>query len=324
MGYTDYSADLYNHKATLRAKTATPVFAYSAAVSSGKVAAATHDSLNPTKFTNKVRESRDSAEYPNSLAIAVAFDVTGSMGGVPKTVQTKLNTLMSLLLKKGYVEDPHIMPAAFGDSYCDYGPLQVGQFEAGNEVEDHLTNIWLEGGGGGQVSESPGLFLYYMANYTSIDCFEKRGKKGYIFIITDEKSHSVSKEHIKEFIGVESERDYSFQEVLDMARTKYNIFVIMPNLTCHYNDSQVNNFWKSHLGENFLKLDDPDTVAELIASTIGLCEGNVDNDQLVDDLNDAGLSKTSVDSVTKTLSTVSSANTAISNKKYSGTGLKPL
>lgn len=324
MGYSGYSADIYAHKAAVRSASATPVFAYTSSINTGAASAKTHDDLNPVVFGKKniYRESRDSKEHPNSNAIVVAFDVTGSMGEVPGIVQKKLNSLMALILKNSYIDDPQILCSAFGDGYTDNGPIQVGQFESGNEVEDHLTNFWLEGGGGGQTSESPGLLMYYLANYTKMDCLEKRNKKGYLFIITDEKSHPVPKDQIKEFLGVTAEKDYSFEEVLKMTQEKFNVFVITPNLTSHYNNPQVNNFWKGLVGENYIKLDDPNGVAELIGSTIGLCEGNVDSDVLVNDLIDVGLSNTSIDAITKSLSNIK--NSSGLSKKFDGTGLKPL
>ena len=45
------------------------------------------------------RESSDSREHPQSLAIAVLFDVTGSMGHVPRVLQSKLPQLLGLLLR---------------------------------------------------------------------------------------------------------------------------------------------------------------------------------------------------------------------------------
>jgi hypothetical protein len=59
-----------------------------------------HPALNP--YGVGVRESRDSAEHPASLAIAVLFDATGSMGAVPRKLQAKLPQLLGLLLRKGY------------------------------------------------------------------------------------------------------------------------------------------------------------------------------------------------------------------------------
>lgn len=180
--------------------------------------------------------------------------------------------------------------------------------------------MWLEGGGGGQKNESYGLMLYYLANYTSTDCFEKRGKKGYIFLIGDEMSHPISKEHIKQYIGVDVERDYTFDEVLVQIQEKYNVFYILPKLTSYYDDTEVNNFWKSRLGERFLKLEDPNAICELIATTIGLTEGNADIDQIDTDLTDEGTDENTKKAVRGTLAKLS-GNTAISQKSLRGTGL---
>ena len=59
-----------------------------------------HPALNPHRVG--VRESRDSAEHPASLAIAVPSDATGSMGAVPRKLQAKLPQRLGLLLRKGY------------------------------------------------------------------------------------------------------------------------------------------------------------------------------------------------------------------------------
>src|SRR5512138_3280725 len=66
-----------------------------------------HATLDPKDL--KMRESRDSAEHPDSTAIVVMFDVTGSMGSIPVTLQKKLPNLLGLLLRKGYVADPQIL-----------------------------------------------------------------------------------------------------------------------------------------------------------------------------------------------------------------------
>jgi hypothetical protein len=82
------------------------------------------------------------------------------------------------------------MFGAIGDATCDRAPLQVGQFESDNRMDDDLSRILLEGGGGGQKTESYELAMYFMARHTAADCYEKRGKRGYLFIIGDELASS--------------------------------------------------------------------------------------------------------------------------------------
>src|SRR5262249_20618935 len=134
----------------------------------------------------RVRESRDSDVHPESHAVAVLLDVTGSMQTVPRILQKSLPRLMGLLIRKGYLEHPQILIGAVGDATCDSAPLQVGQFESGIEIEEDLGRLFLEGGGGGQVTESYELAMHFLAHHTSLDCVEKRGKKGYAFLIGDE------------------------------------------------------------------------------------------------------------------------------------------
>src|SRR5690349_12152121 len=83
----------------------------------------------------KFRESRDSAAHPESLAIGVFLDETGSMGAIPEMlVRHKLGHLMNTLIDHG-VPDASVLFGGIGDQYSDRSPLQVGQFESGtNEL----------------------------------------------------------------------------------------------------------------------------------------------------------------------------------------------
>ena len=100
----------------------------------------------------KFRESRDSDAHPKSLAINLYLDVTGSMGDIPNfLIKEKLGTLMETLIKHG-IEHPQVLFGGIGDQYSDQAPLQVGQFESGTEeLNKWLTELYLEGNGGGQV-----------------------------------------------------------------------------------------------------------------------------------------------------------------------------
>jgi len=144
-----------------------------------------NNAMNPNGMD--VRESRDSDEHPLSVAIVLALDVTGSMGSIPHhLVKEGLPEVMEGIMKRGE-KDPQVLFLGIGDHEFDRAPLQVGQFESSDELLDKwLTDIYLEGGGGGNDGESYMLAWYFAWKHTSIDCFEKRGRKGYLFTVGDE------------------------------------------------------------------------------------------------------------------------------------------
>ena len=168
MGTSRWSDDHYRDRARLRARTGRDAFAHDHAVRIGAADRAVHLKMNPRGVT--VRESRDSDAHPESHAVAVLLDVTGSMQDVPRILQANLPKLMGLLIRKGYLDHPQILIGAVGDATCDAAPLQVGQFESGIEIEDDLGKLYLEGGGGGHITESYELALYFMARHTALDC----------------------------------------------------------------------------------------------------------------------------------------------------------
>ena len=99
------------------------------------------------------------------------------MQAVPQILQHNLCRLFDLLVQKKYLADPALLVGGIGDATCDIAPLQVGQFESGNEIEDDLSRLYLEGGGGGQRTESYELALYFLARKTAIDCHENAARR---------------------------------------------------------------------------------------------------------------------------------------------------
>jgi hypothetical protein len=286
MGYSNWSDAAYQSRQNHRSATNQTAFTYDQHVNATGVVKV-HDQMNPH---GKTRESRDSNEHPDSVSIAVVFDVTGSMGTVPRVLQTKLGSLMRLLIQKGYVEHPQVLFGAVGDAYCDAVPLQIGQFESGLEMDDELGKIYLEGGGGGQVHETYELAVYFLARHTSIDCYEKRGHKGYMFTIGDEKPYGVvRRQHVREHIGDTLEQDIPVEQIVAEAQQRYEYFHIIPTNTSHGQNPEVQARWKELLGERVLLLDDESAVCETIALAVGLCEGAIDDlGSGADDLIQAG------------------------------------
>jgi hypothetical protein len=277
MGSGAWSATSYHTTARARAAAGIDTFDYSArAQKSGNLVV--HPSLNPYGLTT--RESRDSAEHPDSNSILISLDVTGSMTNVLRQIHRDLPHLHELLLGHKYIPHPQILFAAVGDATCDRVPLQVGQFESDNRMDQNLENMVLEGGGGGQKTESYELSLYIAARHTAIDCDEKRGRKGYLFIIGDEMAYPlVQRAHVNRLLGIDPQADIPLQQITAEAQEKYHVYFIIPGGAAHGGDTQVVQFWEQLLGtDHLIKLRDPDDTSESIAMTIGLNEGVINRE----------------------------------------------
>lgn len=230
-----------------------------------------------------VRESRDSDEHPNSVAIILGLDVTGSMGHVPhQLVKDGLPKIMGKIIQ-GQEPDPQILFLGLGDHECDSAPLQVGQFESSDELVDKwLTDVYLEGGGGGNGGESYLLAWYFAAMHTSIDCFEKRGRKGFLFTIGDEPTlDTLPKRTLKGLIGGDNQfEDYTAAQLLDKAREKYNVYHV--NVKTHSGSRKhVIDGWKQLMADNLIIVDNAEDVAGAIANVVLKESGKLTNSDVV-------------------------------------------
>lgn len=225
----------------------------------------------------KIRESRDSADNPNSTPVIVALDVTGSMGILADVIAREgLGTLFTSILDRKPISDPHVMFMAVGDANYDSAPLQVSQFEADNRIVEQLTQIFLEHGGGGNSFESYNLPWYFAAFHTAHDSIEKRGKRGYLFTVGDEEApRALTKAQVKHFIGDDMEAEFTPLEMLELAQRMYDVFhiVIKEGNHAKANLRAVMDSWYTMLGQRVIPLDDHKKLAETIVSAIEVAEG---------------------------------------------------
>jgi hypothetical protein len=287
MGGTHWSDDDYRGRAADRKRTGRSPFAFDHDVKAGRVKARTHPKMDPHGVS--ARESRDSDAHPASHAVGVLMDVTGSMGRVPVILQANLPRLMGLLIRHGYLEHPQILIGGIGDATCDRAPLQLGQFESGIEIEDDLGKLYLEGGGGGHITESYELAMYFMARHTRLDCLEKRGRRGYLFLIGDETPYPfVKRREVERVLGDRLQADLPTEELVRELQRSYDVYFILPRMTHHWEDPEVHRRWVELLGQNVLRLEDPAGICETIAATIGVAEGVTDPAGVESDLEEAG------------------------------------
>jgi hypothetical protein len=258
-----------------------------------------HPLMNPKGL--KVRECRDSADHPDSLGIAFALDVTGSMGDIPKLLaKQELPNLMKLLTACG-VSDPQIMFMAVGDATSDQASLQVGQFESTAELMDQwLTWSFLEGGGGGSGQESYELAFYIAAQHTDMDNWVKRKKKGYLFLTGDELPYpSVSRHQIEALVGEKLDEDVPIEEVIAAASETYRVFFLIPDLQ---RKSRCEPRWRQLLGDHTICMESPRDACSVAAAIVGLTEKRIAGlDELAKILSGNGFERDHVNSTIRAI-----------------------
>jgi len=260
MGYGSYSYEA--HKAITKKRDALPaqqVFAQR------KI----HPLMDPLGVG--LRESRDSADHPDTTSIVFALDVSGSMGAIPEQIARKeLPGFMKALLDAG-VTDPQVLFMALQDCAGGVSPLQVGQFESTAELMDQwLTWCWLMGGGASRY-ESYDLAFYFAAHHTKLDSLEKRGKKGYLFMTGDEPCYDTLYKHwVKQFIGDELPQDVPLRTVIEDCARSYHIFYLVPDPR---RGANVGRFWREFLQEQTVILGAPEDTCPASAAIVALTEG---------------------------------------------------
>lgn len=233
---------------------------------------ACHPLMNPKGM--KVRESRDSADHPNSLGIVFALDVTGSMGDIPHLLATQELPEFMKLLGACQVPDPQVLFMAVGDATSDQAPLQIGQFETTAELMDQwLTWSYLEGGGGGQFTESYELAFYFAVQHTDLDCWEKRRRKGYLFLTGDEHPYpAVSRHQVEALFGEKLDEDLPLEEVVAAASETFHCFFLIPDL---HRRERCEPRWREVLGDRVICMEAPQDTCRVAAGLVALTEGRV-------------------------------------------------
>lgn len=226
----------------------------------------------------KLRESRDSTANPNSTALILALDVTGSMDRVLDYIaRDGLGALVANIYDRKPISDPHIMVLGIGDFECDSAPLQATQFEAENDpLVKQMEKIYLERGGGGNSYESYAAAWLFAAQRTSIDCFEKRGKRGYLFTVGDEMpTPQLYARHISKHFGGQHHEDMTGRDLYELASATYDIFhvIVEEGDYARGHLDRVQSAWRELIGQHVIPLSDHKKLAEAIVSAIQVAEG---------------------------------------------------
>lgn len=242
--------------------------------------------------------------------IVVMLDVTGSNTNFAKIVYDKMPMFFGQIEQKGYLEDFEIAVCAVGDATCDEYPLQVANLETGIAIDDWLKKLVLEGGGGGQRTESYELAAYYLLkNFEFAD-----DAKPIIFFLGDEKPYpKVHDSHIRKWVNSswsESSVPESmkvFRELLDKVP---NTYLFLNPYSGRVNDEDIRDEWRKMFGPHAgniinMQQDNEKAIIDLMLGIISMIGGNTLESYKVDMLEREQTEEriNSVDEMLKGLST---------------------
>lgn len=214
------------------------------------------------------RESRDSSLHPRSRAMVIGLDTTGSMDRIAVNIAKKFNVVADNLYTNLPVEDPQLMFAFIDDtiSMPRVDPLQVTQFEVDTKIIQQLTDLHFTGHGGGNSWESYPLLWYFCARHTSIDCYEKRGEKGFLATLGDDGfPEYLTRQEIYDVFGDTIQEDIKVSDLLQELNKKYEVYHICVEQGGSYRERDYEDI-KKLLGSHCLKISDWQKTPELFAS----------------------------------------------------------
>jgi hypothetical protein len=196
--------------------------------------------------------------------IIIMLDVTGSNINFARLVYDKLPMFYGQIEQKDYAKDFEIAVCAVGDAYTDSYPLQISDFAKGIELDSWMEKLVLEGGGGGQKSESYELAAHYLTEMTEFST----DANPIVFFIGDEFPYpTVDKGQADQF-------DIPLAEPIDpfpSLRKKFgdNVFMFLNKYNGVEFDNDITQAWESRLApEHTIKVNEEKAIVDLMLGVL--------------------------------------------------------
>jgi hypothetical protein len=208
--------------------------------------------------------------------LIVVTDVTGSMGQWPAVMFGKLPYLMHEL--KVYLGDKaKLLMAAIGDATCDSYPLQIQEpKETFDEAKGSLEALVVEGGGGGQTTESYELAAGYFLKAVDV----ARDVKPVLVFIGDENPYPSLSASQLSALGVSDAENMSTENLFKELNNVYDVYLIhkpygntMSGIT-----QEVKANWLRLLPpQHLVPLDQPERVVDVLFGILAGATDKVDD-----------------------------------------------
>jgi hypothetical protein len=253
-----------------------------------------HSSLDPHRWTD------ENLQCESLNPIIFALDVTGSMGDWTKIIYDKMPMFYGQIMMQKYLTDPAISFCAIGDVTCDEAPLQVTEFGQGKAIDQLISKMYLEGGGGGNKHESYDLAAnFYSSRVDLLNC-----EIPFFFVTGDEGFwENESAQQIQKIFGQGiKEKTISSTEVWKKLLTQYNVFHIKKPFHSVADDANIKKQWNSALGqERVLNIVTPKACIDVMLGAIAITSGVRDLAGYITDMKVRGQTEERITEVTKAL-----------------------
>ena len=224
------------------------------------------------------------------------------------------------IMMQGYLTDPSVSFCAIGDVTSDDAPLQITDFGQGGQLDQLISKIYLEGGGGSTADESYELAAYFYLN----KCDVINAELPYFFVTGDEHFYpSMQPKYFKEVLGIQEDKLMS-KDVWKELLKKFNVFHLHKKYFQQDEEVEILTQWKLAIGENrILPIETPKACIDVILGVIALTSKARTMEQYIEDMIFRGQSEERIEEVKLALGGLT--EDFLNNEVVSGIeGIKPV
>lgn len=210
------------------------------------------------------------------------FDVTGSMGNLPKIIYDKWPGIVGQIVARKYLPDPQMSISATGDIRSDSSPLQMADFSPLRNLDKWLKRIHFEAGGGGQATESYEMTAYFYAYRCDLPKAENP-----IYLITGDEGfvENLNADDLREDFGGECQNTTAEKVFADLRKKfKDNVFLIHRKYSGG-GDTGIVRQWEGVLGkERIIHLPEDLAIGDITLGVYAIVSGARTLGQYLEDM----------------------------------------
>ncbi len=210
------------------------------------------------------------------------FDVTGSMGNLPKIIYDKWPGIVGQIVARKYLPDPQMSISATGDIRSDRSPLQMADFSVLRNLDKWLKRVHFEGNGGGQASESYEMTAYFYAYRCDLPKAENP-----IYLITGDEGFvkNLNADDLREHFGGECQNTTAEKVFADLRKKfKDNVFLIHRKYSGS-DDAGIVRQWEGVLGkERIIHLPEDLAIGDITLGVYAIVSGARTLKQYLEDM----------------------------------------